>query len=71
MKFAFAGLVTGSVVAAALARLLSSVLVAVSPSDPLVFALAAVFTILITLAAAMIPARRALLVDPALALRFE
>ena len=71
MKFAFAGLVTGSVVAAALARLLSSVLVAVRPSDPLVFALAAVFTILITLAAAMIPARRALLVDPALALRFE
>jgi len=71
MKFAVAGLVIGTVVAAALARLLSSVLVAVSPSDPLVFALAAVFTILITLAAAMIPARRALLVDPASALRFE
>jgi predicted permease len=71
MKFALAGLVIGTVVAAALARLLSSVLVAVSPYDPLVFALAAVFTILIVLAAAMIPARRALLVDPASALRFE
>jgi predicted permease len=71
MKFALAGLVIGTVMSAALARLLSSVLVAVNPSDLLVFALAAVFTILITLAAAMIPARRALLVDPASALRFE
>ncbi|HEX7959954.1 MAG TPA: ABC transporter permease, partial [Terriglobales bacterium] len=71
MRFALAGLVTGALVAAALARLVSSVLVAVSPSDPLVFLLTAAFIICITLAAAMIPARRALRIDPSSALRFE
>jgi predicted permease len=71
MRFALAGLLTGAVIAAALARVISSVLVAVSPSDPLVFAAAAAFTLLIALAAAVIPARRALRIDPAQALRFE
>ena len=71
MRFALIGLLTGVAVAAAMARLASSALIAVSPSDPLVFALAAAFTILITLSAAVIPARRALQVDPASALRFE
>ena len=71
MRFALIGLLTGVAVAAALARLASSALIAVSPSDPLVFTLAAAFTILITLSAAVIPARRALQVDPASALRFE
>ena len=71
MRFTLAGLITGGLAAAALARLASSVLVAVSPSDPWVFAVAAAFTISITLAAAVIPARRALRVDPAVALRFE
>jgi len=71
MRFAMAGLIVGGLLAAGLARLVSSVLIAVSPSDPVVFAIAAVFTIGITLAAAAIPARRALRVDPAVALRFE
>jgi len=71
MRFALAGLLVGTLVAAALARVVSSVLVAVSPADPLVYTLAGVFTIFITLIAATIPARRALRVDPATALRFE
>ncbi|HWC16414.1 MAG TPA: FtsX-like permease family protein, partial [Terriglobales bacterium] len=71
MRFAIAGLLTGAVLSAALARLVASVLVAVSPLDPLVFALAATFTMCITLTAGVIPARRALRVDPAVALRFE
>jgi ABC-type lipoprotein release transport system permease subunit len=71
MRFALAGLVVGALVAAALARLVSSLLVAVSPSDPLIFAVAAGFTMLITLTAAIVPARRALNVDPVFALRFE
>ena len=71
MKFALAGLVIGAAIAAALARLVSSMLIAVSPSDPLVFGLAALFTVLITLTAAIVPAQRALRVDPASALRFE
>ena len=71
MRFALAGLLIGALVAAALARVVSSALVAVSPTDPLVYMLAGAFTIAITLAAAAIPARRALRVDPAEALRFE
>ena len=45
MRFALAGLVVGTLLAAALARVVSSVLVAVSPTDPLVYLLAAAFTI--------------------------
>jgi len=71
MGFAVAGLFVGALVAAALARVVSSVLVAVSPTDPLVYSLAGVFTIIITLIAAAIPAHRALRVDPMEALRFE
>src|SRR5947207_2084771 len=59
MGFAVAGLFVGALVAAALARVVSSVLVAVSPTDPLVYSLAGVFTIIITLIAAAIPAHRA------------
>ena len=71
MGFAVAGLFVGALVASALARVVSSVLVAVSPTDPLVYSLAGVFTIIITLIAAAIPAHRALRVDPMEALRFE
>ena len=71
MRFALIGLVVGALLAAALARVVSSVLVAVSPTDPSVYMLAAVFTIAVTLIAAAIPARRALRVDPVEALRFE
>ena len=71
MRFALVGLLIGALIAAALARVVSSVLVAVSPTDPLVYIMAATFTILITLTAAAIPARRALRVDPVEALRFE
>lgn len=71
MRFALAGLVAGALVAATLARLVASLLIAVSPFDPLVFGIAAGFTILITLTAAVVPARRALSVDPVFALRFE
>jgi ABC-type antimicrobial peptide transport system permease subunit len=46
-------------------------LVGVSPADPLVYAAAAAFTVLVTLASAAIPAWRALRVDPAVALRSQ
>lgn len=71
MTFAVAGLLVGSLAAAALARIVSAILVGVSPVDPLVYAGAAAFTLLVTLASAAIPAWRALRVDPAVALRSQ
>jgi predicted permease len=71
MGFALAGLVAGTLVAAGLARVISATLVAVSPVDARVYAGAAAFTLLITLASAAIPAWRALRVDPAVALRSQ
>jgi len=71
MTFAIAGLLCGFLSSAALARVISAMLVGVSPADPLVYAAAATFTLLITLASAAIPAWRALSVDPAVALRSQ
>ena len=71
IAFASAGLLVGSLAAAALARVVSAMLVGVSPADPLVFAVASLFTLLVTLASAALPAWRALRVDPAVALRWQ
>jgi len=71
MGLALPGLVVGSVLALALARVVSASLVEVSPRDPFIYAAAAAFTILITLCAAAVPARRAAGVDPMVALRYE
>jgi predicted permease len=71
LVFALAGLVIGAVAAAMLARLASAVLVAVSPADPAVYAAAAVFIILIALVSTVVPAYRALRVDPVVALRYQ
>jgi putative ABC transport system permease protein len=69
--FAAAGLVVGSLAAAALARVVAAMLVGVGPADPLVYAAATGFTVFVTLASAAIPAWRALRVDPAIALRWQ
>jgi len=71
MVLALPGLVAGSLLAIAMARVVSASLVEVSPRDPAIYAAAAVFTILITLGAAAGPARRAAKVDPMVALRYE
>ncbi len=71
LAFAVAGLGVGCVGAIALTRLISTMLVRVSPTDPGIYALVGAFTILIALAATAIPARRAMHVDPMVALRFE
>ena len=71
MTFAASGLLVGSLAAAALARIVSAMLVGVSPVDPLVYVAAAAFTVLVALASAAIPAWRALRVDPAVALRSQ
>jgi putative ABC transport system permease protein len=54
IAFAVAGLVLGSLAAAALARVVSAMLVGVGPADPLVYASATGFTVLVTLTSAVI-----------------
>ncbi len=71
IAFAAAGLIVGSLAAAALARVVAAMLVGVGPADPQVYAVAAAFTALVTLTSAAIPAWRALRVDPAVALRCQ
>ena len=57
--------------AAATGRVLSSLLFSVSPGEPVVFVVAAVGMVVIALVATGIPARRAMGVDPIIALRAE
>ncbi len=67
----FLGLMIGLSVSLGLTRLLSSFLFDVRPNDPLTFALATIFLILVSLMACYIPARRATRIDPIVALRYE
>jgi putative ABC transport system permease protein len=71
MSLILIGLVIGLAGSLALTRFLSSLLVGVTPTDPLTFSSVAVFLALIALTACYIPARRAMLVDPMVALRYE
>jgi len=65
------GLLGGSVVALAAARIVGGMLVKVSASDPLTFASAAAFLALVAALACFLPALRATRVDPMVALRSE
>jgi putative ABC transport system permease protein len=65
------GLAIGLAGSLALTRFLSSLLFGVTPTDPLTFAGVALLLAVIALAACYVPARRAMRVDPLLALRYE
>lgn len=71
MSFLLAGLAIGTVAALILARLVDSLLFAVSPADPSVYIITAVASLLLALASAAVPASRAMRVDPTIALRHE
>jgi len=70
-KLALAGELVGILVALAVTRLMSSMLFGVSAADPLIFAGVILLLTAVAFAACYIPARRAMCVDPILALRYE
>ena len=70
-RLALAGIAIGMAAALGLTRLMSSLLFSVSASDPATFAAVAILLALVALAACYIPARRAMRVDPMVALRYE
>jgi putative ABC transport system permease protein len=70
-KIALFGIVIGIAGALALTRLMAGLLFEVKPTDPATFAAVAILLALVALAACYIPARRALRVDPLVALRYE
>jgi len=70
-KLILAGIVAGIGVGLMLTRAMQSLLYRVSPFDPVSFVCAAGVLVLVALAACYIPARRAMRVDPMVALRYE
>ncbi len=71
LGIASAGVIVGVAVALPLARLLRSLLFGVTSADPVTFLAVSVGLLLVAVAACYVPARRALKVDPAEALRLD
>lgn len=71
MLLALVGMTIGIAGALALTRFLRSILFEIKPTDPTTFVGVAVLLALVALLACYIPARRAMKVDPMVALRYE
>jgi putative ABC transport system permease protein len=71
VRLALLGLAIGMAVAAAATRLIRSLLYGVSASDPMTFVFVASVLLGVVLLACLVPACRAMRVDPMLALRYE
>ncbi|HEY6345552.1 MAG TPA: ABC transporter permease [Bryobacteraceae bacterium] len=70
-KIASAGALIGAIASLGLTRLMANLLFSVGANDPLTFAAAGILMMLVAMFACYIPARRALRVDPMVALRHE
>jgi putative ABC transport system permease protein len=71
LKLVFAGAALGVVFALLATRFISSMIYGVSATDPLIFLSVITLLVVVSLAACYIPARRAMRVDPIVALRYE
>jgi putative ABC transport system permease protein len=68
---ALIGSAAGIVGALGLSRLMKSLLYGVKPIDPLIFGGVTILLMIVAMAASYLPARRAMRVDPMIALRYE
>jgi predicted permease len=71
LKLAVAGALMGLVAALIVSHLMAGLLYGVSPNDPLTFLGLTIVLTAVALAACYIPARRAMRVDPIIAMRYE
>jgi ABC-type antimicrobial peptide transport system permease subunit len=71
IRLALYGIVGGIVISAALMPLLANQLYAVRPRDPITLTGIPLALLLVATIAALIPARRAMRIDPVQALRYE
>jgi ABC-type antimicrobial peptide transport system permease subunit len=71
LQLVLVGLAVGLIAAWALTRTMASLLIGISATDPLTYAMVAILLSAVAVAACWIPARRALRVDPMVALRYE
>jgi putative ABC transport system permease protein len=71
VRLAAAGVLLGTIAAAAAATAMGRLLFGISPLDPVAFLAAAGLLLLVALTASYLPARRAARVNPIVALRYE
>jgi putative ABC transport system permease protein len=71
LKLVFAGAALGIVFALLATRFISTMIYGVSATDPMIFLSVITLLVVVSLAACYVPARRAMRVDPIVALRYE